>query len=478
MKKIVHLLATALYQFEKKRISKLLGISIIFMCMLILFQNCSKSFQIDQSEMLNSMETNPSLPGNDDSSESNTRTPDGGNQNSGNQIGVNTADIEMVFPPPNGSTVDNHMIVRGRTKDGVEVTQLKVNGILATSADQYKTWSVDVPLAMGSNFLSVEAKVSGQIKRNLAVSSIARAASEADLHRGAGAEWDMRPLGLAYEPIKDRYIVAGDYEDGIVGVNAVKGDRVVISDSEGSQIIGNGYEIVQPRSGAAYGEKSFVIDNNLLVLIDNITGNRSIFSTMITDASEPASLASIVMTADSKSLIALSNMTDSVLYKIDASTAAVSILSLKSKGLGDELRNAGTMGYSSQTQTAFVSIRYSDTILAIDTVTGNRRIFSLSNSGEPRFQDPEFVLADDKNGLVYVWDSGKLHALDIKTGRRRTIVTVGSFSSYNDIYGMAVTPYGPAILDYIPNYVTDRPQRGKTLMVLDPLTGTRVVISR
>ncbi len=436
------------------------------------FQNCSKAFEIEQATTINSVESNPTLPADTDSSDSTSRTPD-----VSNPITVASADIEMVFPPPNGSTTDSHLIVRGQTKQGLDISQIEVNGILATSSDQFRNWQVDVPLSMGTNILSVEATVGGQIKTNLSMSSITRVTSEAELHRGVGSEWDMRPLGLAYEPTKKRFIIAVDGEDGIMGVNASNGDRSFISDSEGSQI-GTGYEIVQPTSGASYGEKSFVIDNNLVVLIDNTTGNRSVFSTVLTESNTPASLASIVMTADTKNLIALSYMVDSVLYKMDTSTGSVSILSSKTKGSGIDLRNAGTMGYSSQLQTAFVSIRYSDVILAIDTVTGNRRIFSEGKNGEPKFQDPSYIVADDKNGLVYVWDSGKIHALDIKTGRRRTIVSSGSFASFNDIYGMTLTPYGPAILDYIPTYVVDRPQRGKTLMLVDPLIGTRIVISR
>lgn len=386
-------------------------------------------------------------------------------------------DVEMVFPPPAGSTVDSHMIVRGRSKDGVNISNLKVNGILATTSDQFKTWRVDVPLAMGVNLLSVDAQVNTQPKTELAVSTITRVSSETGFRRGTGTEWDMRPLGLAYEPVKNRYIVAVDGEDGIMGVSSATGDRIFISDSEGDKI-GDGYEIVQPRSGVAYGNSSFVIDNNLLVLIDTVSGYRSIFATLLTETNQPASLASIALSADAKSVFAISYMTDSVLYKADTSTAAVSIVSSKTKGTGVELRNAGTLGYSSQLHTAFVSIRYSDTILAVDAATGNRRIFSQGTTGEPKFQDPEYIVADDKNGAVYVWDSGKLHVLDMQTGRRRSVVTSGSFASFNDIYGMTLTPSGPAILDYIPDYVTNRPQRGKTLMVIDPVEGTRVAVSR
>lgn len=387
------------------------------------------------------------------------------------------ADVQIVFPPPNSSTADSHLVVRGKTRAGLTISNLRVNGTAATSSDQFRTWKVDLALSVGANSLSVEAQVNSQQKTGLASATITRANSESELRRGTGSEWDMRPLGLAYEPVENRYILAVDYEDGIMGVDAVTGNRKYISDSEGDKI-GDGYEIVQPRSGAAYGNKSFVVDDNLIVLIDNTTGFRSIFAEMKNAASEPATLASIVMTADQKNIIALSYLTDSLLYEIDTTTGASRVLSSKTKGTGADFRNTGTMGYSSNSKTAFVSLRYQDVILAVDTVTGNRRIFSQMASGEARFEDPEQIVVDDKNGLIYIWDSRKLYALDMTTGRRRLIATSGSFKSYTDIYGMALSPYGPVLLDYVPNYVTTSPQRGKTLMVIDPIEGTRVVISK
>lgn len=87
------------------------------------------------------------------------------NSGSGGATDSNPPTAQIQFPPPQSLTEADSITVRGTASDpeGAEITVVRINGIDATTTDEFATWSVDVPLTPGTNMLTVE---TGDIAQN------------------------------------------------------------------------------------------------------------------------------------------------------------------------------------------------------------------------------------------------------------------------------------------------------------------------
>jgi len=71
----------------------------------------------------------------------------------------NTAPVASIaFPPPISLTDEDTILVRGHASDPQGVAELRVNGALATTSDDFANWQVRVPIDVGSNILTVETR--------------------------------------------------------------------------------------------------------------------------------------------------------------------------------------------------------------------------------------------------------------------------------------------------------------------------------
>lgn len=74
------------------------------------------------------------------------------------RVDVTAPTVRVILPTPNSYTDASTMIVRGTTQDAVGVTGVEIAGVAATSADEFVTWAVVVPVASGTNILPVLAR--------------------------------------------------------------------------------------------------------------------------------------------------------------------------------------------------------------------------------------------------------------------------------------------------------------------------------
>ncbi len=366
--------------------------------------------------------------------------------------------LTVRFPPPGCATSEAQLVVRGATSTGRAV---QVNGQAASSSDGFLTWKLAVPLSLGVNILTVS---DGQLATTVTVE---RFANDEAIHRGTGG-WAGRILGLAWDDATERVVMADDVDDGAWTADARRGDRVEFSKSEGT-LIGPGYAIVQPRSGVVSGRHDYVIDEPNIVSIDLATGERLVVATA------PGDLNDLSLAPDGHTLVTASLTLQSVL-SIDPVSGTSRVLSSSAVGTGPGPGNVGPLALSASRGTAYVGLRYQDTLLAIDLATGNRRVFSQAMAGEPTLSDPEFIAVDERSGRAFVWDSGRLIAVDLSTGRRK-LHGVGALAWASAIKAMTSTPYGLVLVDYVPSWEAP-PFRDPTLVVVDPELGTRVVLSR
>ncbi len=415
-------------------------------------------------------------------------TPDAGNADSGsNPLPMDAGgpladadagpqpDLAVSFPPPGSATSDTHLLVHGTTRAGLSVSSVQVAGASATSTDGFLTWQLDVPLSLGTNTLAVDFTAGGQLHTAFATVVVQRFSDEASVTRGTGA-WAGRVLGLAWDALGGRVILADDVDDGVWGVTATTGNRVELADSESTKI-GSGVDITQPRSGVVRGNTSYVLDAPSvggvdmpnITALDLTTGDRSIAAQL------PAVLNDIALLPNGIEAIGASLDVKSVLA-VNLVTGTSRVVSSSTVGSGIAAGNFGPLGLSTARRTAYVGLRYQDTVVAIDIDTGDRSAFSVAASGEPHFNDPEFIVVDDAVQKAFVWDSNQLVAIDLTTGRRALFGT-GPFAWATAVKAMTSTPFGITLCDYVPSWEPP-PQRAPTLVVFDPLTGTRVVLSR
>ncbi len=380
---------------------------------------------------------------------------------------VARADLEVHFPPPASATSEAQVLVHGSTRSGLTVTRVQVHGLTASSSDQFRTWQVTVPLTVGANSLVVDFTESGVQHAAAATISIERFADESSLARGSGT-WAGRILGLAWDALGSRVILADDVEDGVWGVSVASGNRTILSDSEGD-LVGAGYAIVQPRSGVVIGTTSYIVDDTLIVGIDLVSGDRAIVATA------PGALNDLSLSPNGVELIAASLDLKAVLA-IAPTTGQSRVISSAAVGSGPGPGNVGPLGVSASRHSAYVGLRYQDTLLAIDLETGNRRVFSEAIGGEPKLSDPEFVVVVEATGTAFVWDTARLVSVDLATGRR-AVVAAASMAWAKGIHAMTSTPYGVALIDYVPSWEPP-PHRAPTLLIVDPMSGGRVVLSR
>jgi hypothetical protein len=370
--------------------------------------------------------------------------------------------VRITFPP-SGATALTQVTVRGIVA-GLTATAARVAGVAASSADGFKSFSAVVPLQPGANTLSVDVQVEGSWRPALATVQLERFATDAAISRGSGP-WAGRILGITYEPQSGRVLMTDDVEDGLMGVELASGRRTFLSESE-STLVGTGYAIVQPRAVAASATHAWCVDDALIVDIALATGDRTVVATAA------GSLSSLELETPS-TLLALSPQLEAVL-RVQLPSGAQTVLASAAVGSGASLRNVGVMGTSKVQPFAVLGYRYQDTLVRVDLQTGARAVLSQAAAGEPRFSDPEQILIDDAFGRAFVWDSKALTEVNLQTGRRRAVG--GRGYPVDSVYGLALTPQGVALLDYVPSY--EASPRAPVLVMVDPVDGTRVVLSR
>jgi hypothetical protein len=365
--------------------------------------------------------------------------------------------------PPNGATSDTHIIVRGTYVNGV--TQVSVNGTQATLTAN--KWRVDVNLAVGTNTLRMDATMNGVSHPGLATVTIERFATDTAIKRGSGS-WPGRVLGMSYDSANQRMIMGDDIVDGVWEMRMSDGNRRDIANSESNKI-GGGIDLTFPTAVTTNANQCFVVDDNLIANVNLNTGDRALLI-----QTKTGGYGDIFLTPDSSSLYV---MFDESILKMSPINGTSTVVSSATVGTGSSLRNLAGFGISWARNMAYSTAYYDDTILSIDLTSGNRKVFSTAASGEPKLADPRHVIVDDITAQAFVYDSKKLVAIDLMTGRRKVIGDTGPLTSLNAIVTMTMTPYGPVLLDYIGIGEGGTP-RPPTMILVDPIEGTRLILSR
>ena len=367
----------------------------------------------------------------------------GGNDNSGG----NTPPSETVmptasitFPPSQSITQADSVIVRGSASDNIAVTAVSVNGVSATSTDNFATWSATVPLTAGANALTVSA------------------ADAAGNHNTSAAQVQIDyqprllfyPTRVALDSSNNRLLVIdiglNPFNDspykGLVAFDPTTGIQTVLSDSttpDTDNIIRSPRGLVVD----ADNNRALVLDSNLsaLIAVDLNTGARTIIADDTRPNADVELATTLDMVLDSANNRVLTLGRDAII-SIDLTSGVKTILTDPTHPNTDNaLRAAGRIALDSANNRALVVEKSGEIfgIVAVDLDTGARTILSsalVPNATNLFSTSQEVPIAvDSANNRLLLGDAytDAMFAIDLSTGAR-TVLFDASTAGVSDIF--------------------------------------------
>jgi len=309
--------------------------------------------------------------------------------------------------------------VRGSTTIEIgSISSVTVNGVNANSADNFATWSVEVPLTIGLNTLSVVATNNAGSTNSSAV--------EIDIVR---EEYTLeRSRSIIHDTANNRVLlVARPFfsENAIMAVDLSSGAQTVLS-TEDQTTSGSSLRFPGSITVDAVRQRAFIITGGNIETINLATGDRAIFSI----ASLPGDVAvssinsiSFDNTNDRLLMVALS---EKEIISVDPVTGVptiivdtidtnepISLPSIKSIRI-DEANNRALILKNGQPKgIVSVDLNTGDRTILSDRNTPNaENLFGLGNSAN--------LAVDSANNIAYVADgnAGLIYKVDLATGAR------------------------------------------------------------
>ena len=178
----------------------------------------------------------------------------------------------ITFPPAVTATEGDRIIVRGTTTDESEITVVRVNGVDATSSDNFATWQALVNLIPGPNTLSVE---TGDIALN---SDMVAASVQINAY---GRSFDF-PIDVVLDSANNRALVVDTYLKALITVDLTTGVRSILSDATIPNAV-NAFSNPKDIALDSANNRLLVVDSALqaLIAVDLNSGVRTILSETI-----------------------------------------------------------------------------------------------------------------------------------------------------------------------------------------------------
>lgn len=376
------------------------------------------------------------------------------------------------FPPRNSIIETDTVIVRGTANDDGTIASVRVNGVDASSADGFATWSATVPLLAGANALTVEVSD---------VASNSNAAADSVFVQKQ-ALFGL-PDNIVVDNSNNRLLVVDRWFARIIAVDLASGARTVFSDAS------------RPDSSNPFVEPEGIIldivNNRILVSdfsldaifsVDLTTGARSIFSGATTpNTFQPFNEPSAMALDTSNNRLLVVNSGNSVI-EVVLSGAGAGSRSVMSSNTRPNATNAFTRGRgitvdpNPANNRAFVVDSVLDAVLAINMTTGARTVFSNNTTPNTsnRFWTPLRVVADSDNNRLLVGDStgGTVMAVGLSSGARTVVsnlFTPDELNNIGSIRGIAMSA-SPDLL-----FAADAGRRG--IVRVSTTTGVRSVLT-
>ncbi|MCQ3829779.1 hypothetical protein HXX02_09995 [Microbulbifer elongatus] len=419
-------------------------------------------------------------------------------------------ELSITFPPRAGLiSYDASFLVKGTASDNVEVGGVSVNGVEATSTDDFKTWNAQITLTEKSiNEISVEVRdVAGNVgqastsvvttadfesrqceistfdqKNNIAFAAFYERLGIWSFDEG---DFQLRDIGIDMRKLvfdNSRSILyALDYDKDVYRIDVTSGNYDLVSKegANGVSFQDGGFDlVVDEETGFIYAYTD--IDAKVFS-IDPESGQRKIISGAGVGAGS-ALPYSALLEFDQGRLFYLdgSFRAADLVFEIDLETGDRTRLAMsQSEGDGEFTFFPHGFAVDALAQKAFVYSNFSD-FIEVDLNSGERSMLSdgynwrseniLVDSG---VDDGIFLDRDQSRLIVSNCRSGDYFAIDIATGGRSKLTPdrLGTGADLEFLSGILFSPINDAIYT-----VTGAAQNGAIVRV-NKQSGDREVIS-
>ena len=329
----------------------------------------------------------------------------------------------VVFPPRMSYTDAAAITVRGTALDPTTIASLKVNGIAATTTDDYKTWAAEVPLVEGVNTIAIAATDSlGNSDDNGTSITVTK--------RGpAFASFG----GMDYDPTSQLMIVADSAAGQIYSV-----------DPDGVASV-----LVPRTSDIPVKFRGLVVDsaNNRALVLADVTLDAIDLGSRARSTISHCSNAMIGMSAsEDLALDAVNNRaylvtSEGLVAKVELGDGLCTVISSGTVGAGPSFVRASAIAYDDVTTPAspriLIGSPESGNIIGLDPATGQRSLLSYSG-----LQSVASMRVDAQNHRLVVLDTLQkaVVSFDLQTDTPTMLgnATVGSGPDIAPSRGLAI----------------------------------------
>jgi DNA-binding beta-propeller fold protein YncE len=370
--------------------------------------------------------------------------------------------VRIVFPPSDALTDGDRVLIRGRLARPLDVSELRVNDIGATTSNGFADWEAEIPLSLGTTTLTVWLVDSAG---NEVQEVIPRTITRVDTFIGRIAE-------VAFDRAGGRPLAVAPYPDGSMAVFSLDPDTgvlTVVSAPDSNAHFSCCLDVDEPRGRAVAAE------GNRIYTVDLSTGVRRLVS-----GSGPSFFAREVAVDEARNRVFVTAGTD--VFAVDLVTGERTrfhsedeclVLGADMDTVNDRLLiTLDDCGSIQSLPSAQTQVQGESAVVALDPVTGAPKIIADAATGTgPLFILPDRIEVDPANGRAFVLDflSNTLFRVDLVTGDRRVLAsdTVGSGPVFFS-RRMAFDEVNDRVL------MLDRSRR--KVLAVDPATGNRSVL--
>jgi hypothetical protein len=353
------------------------------------------------------------------------------------------AQVQLLFPTRNFYTDAATVFVRGTAQDAHGVTAVSVNGVAATTTDNFAHWSAVIPVPVATTPVSVTSTDGSGNTAAVAMATMMKRGPFVHLARSVG-----------FDAARNRIIINDQGTGNILAFRRADGIGTLLSPGPAQGTTpGNAYEEMVVD---AANDRALILAaaDDQLISINLATGVRSVLSPSAGPASPTRILGAYCLTLDAANQrVYVTVAGTSSVIRINLANGSRSVASSDTVGTGASL--AGPYGIALDNVTNPAAPRLlvaassvaSSGIVAIDLATGNRTPFSSASVGTgPALSGPASMVLDPLGQRVIVSDlsEGALVAVALATGNRSTIsgggVGSGPFMFFG--IGLAFDPVG------------------------------------
>jgi hypothetical protein len=354
----------------------------------------------------------------------------------------------VVFPTARSRTSSPELIVRGTASDSASpVTSVRVNGVEATSTDNFVTWTATVPLAAGANTIVVDAM-------DRALNRSAAMPSGNNVVRNALIGFVE---SLAVDAAQNRVIATDSFAGALLSIDLTSGLRTVIANATTPSTSLAPNRLVTPGSLvlAADGTHAFVLDRNpapAILRVNLSTGARTLvsgrgFPNSQNDFSTTGVLAMSVDVANGRAYVLNRAPGADAILRVDLATGTRTVLSnATTPDAVNMFPNPNTLGLDlarNQLLVGDIGLGMPSTnhaIYAVNLDTGQRTVLSsdtVPNANNPLTYIGGFAI-DGARALVLQPDSLAVYAVNLVANQ---FTPLGDRTVYSSPATSAANPF-------------------------------------